>query len=456
MKKMIDRQFQQMARALDVSQMQKSLQKHLFSSSDKHKNALVIQCCQIEEQRYKPKKSCVITYNLEILNAEKGGIQEQIVCARLCKAGEGLFEWEQAKSSNLFPIEGIFPLVYLPDLEILVWSFPNDRKLSHLPQMLDPLFLHDLFPQRLISLDLRKSKRLLKIETHIVHYLPERSCMIRYDLAVEDRASGESSSLTIYGKVFSDESGHEILSIIRQLSIQLAPEQTAKPIGYDPEFKVLWQSKVPGVPIVAEVIKDPSSLKTMAAIARTVAAFHGTIVKSSHSFKLEEVTRLLRKTVDVVAESHPHLTDRVRFLVSILLAQSEEAGLFSSPTTPIHRDLKLGNMLMYKGNVGLIDMDCVCLGDPLSDIGSFIANFYLNGIYVGCDESYIRERVELFCRTYARKVKWKVPQKALYWYIAASFIYEIVRRSIRQWDKRRLKRLDQFLDLSEHYCFHRA
>jgi len=451
----IDPQFPQISCALDMSLVREALQRVLFFSSGNHKDMLVIKSCRIEEQRYKPGKNCVIVYHLQVFNVETGSRQDKIVCARLCKKGRGLSELKRAKRKNLYVIDGMRPVVYLPDLEMVVWSFPNDRKLTGLPKMLDLPSLYDLLPQRLIPLVLKQTNRLRKLKTEIVHYLPERSCMIRYKLEVENQPSGAMSSVTIYGKVFPDDSGEETYRTMCQLSKQMTPLKIAKPLGYDPELRALWQSEVPGSPIVAEMIKDPSYFKTMEEIAVSVATFHRTTVESHRHFKLANITSLLQETVDIVLECCPQLTDRLRFLVSALLAQSEEIGRSPSRTTPIHRDLKLGNFLIHEGEVGLIDMDCVCLGDPLSDMGSFIANFYLNGLYVECSESRMRAFVDLFCRTYSEQVEWRVSQKSLRWYISASFVYEVLRRSIRQWNVRRLKYLDQYLDLSERYCFHR-
>ncbi|MFQ5589502.1 MAG: hypothetical protein ACE5F7_11765, partial [Nitrospiria bacterium] len=58
-----------------------------------------------------------------------------------------------------------------------------------------------------------------------------------------------------------------------------------------------------------------------------------------------------------------------------------------------------------------------------------------------------------FCRVYTAQVEWDVPLSRLHWHIAAAFIHEIIRRSIRQQHAERLKYMRQYLDLSERYCF---
>jgi len=448
-----DTHFPQISRAYDLALMQERFQERLFLSK---KNPPRIQACRMGEARYKPGKSCVIAYRLEILDFETKLLREQVVCGRLCPPGKGLAEFQRAKTKALFPLAGMQPLLYLDDPEMLLWVFPNDRKLSGLPQMLDVVFLRNVFPKMLSILALDASNRLLKITPQIVHYLPERSCMIRYELTLDQplnqRVSEERPPLTIYGKVFPDEGGREIYETMRQLSAQMAPGQTAQALAYDPELKALWQSEVPGRPLTEEPISSAGYLRIIEAVARCVAAFHSTKVEGLQVFDREEIYRLLKKTLVLVEERHAHLSGRVKALVDRLLACAARPGFFPSHHTPIHRDLKLGNMLLHEGRVGLIDMDCVCLGDPLNDVGSFVANFYLNGLYADCEAAALRERVEIFCRAYAAQVHWPMSQKALCWYVSASFLYEVLRRSIRQQNPRRLKYLEKFLDLSASYC----
>ncbi len=452
LQKKIDPQFPQMTFALDMTLVREILQEKLFAHPHNRGGRFVIESCKLGEQRYKPGKSCVLSYCLQILNTDNKTVREQILYARLCKVGEGLSSFERARQKEQFDLEGILPIIFLSDLEIVIWTFPNDRKLTHLPKMFDLSFLHNLLPKRLAALDLLQSKHLKTIKADVVHYLPERSCMVRYELGIENRKSGEVSPRIIFGKIYPDESSGNVYRIMTSLSSQIEGMRVAKPLGYDPEIKVLWQSELPGRPFEKEEINKDCG-KIMAQVAVTLARFHSSNLKSQTQFKFEDIKPLLKETSALVDKTYPQLSNRVRLLVQTLLIQSENVELLTTPITPIHGDLKIGNMLIDKGKVGLIDMDCVCLGDPLHDLGSFIANFYYNGIRVESDEKRVRWLVEEFCRVYSKQVEWEVSDARLHWHISAAFIYEIVRRSIRQWNVRRLKHINQYLDLSERYCF---
>src|SRR5207245_3103925 len=231
-----DPQFPHIRFALDMTAMREALQNGLLAQTGRG-DRLFIETCRMSEQRYKPGKSYVLSYRLRILDADTQSVREQIVGARLCKPGQGLAEFERASRNELVAQDGVRPVAYLPEAEIVVWSFPNDRKLAHLPQMVDLPFLYDRLPQRLVSLG-HAFTRVNRIKTGVVHYLPERSCMIRYELELEDLNTGDVVPQVLFGKIYPDESGCGVYDVMSQLSNQAEALRIAKPMGYDPELRV--------------------------------------------------------------------------------------------------------------------------------------------------------------------------------------------------------------------------
>jgi hypothetical protein len=157
-----DPQFPHISMTLDLSFMRKTLQRALFAQSNNRNSPLIIETCRIDEQLYKPGKSCVLSYCLQLLNTETGSVQEQIVCAKLCKTGEGLSEYNRARAKNIFTSKGVQPLIYLPEAEMVIWLFPNDGQLTHLPHMLDLDFQYvaDSYPS-CADLSFRNLRRIL-------------------------------------------------------------------------------------------------------------------------------------------------------------------------------------------------------------------------------------------------------------------------------------------------------
>jgi thiamine kinase-like enzyme len=446
---MIDPQFPQLQAALDSPLMQGLLQNALLGPLDNHGHGLTVDACLIEEKRYKPGKSCVLSYRLQLHDVRTGTSREQLVSASLCKPEKGLEEVNRARSQPLYLTPGLQPLAYLPETEMVVWSFPNDRKLTHLPKLLDVEYLASHLPKKFEKLGVDESSEITGIRTELLHYLPERSCMIRYHLTVKHRSTGKCLAVTLYGKNYRDDSGAGVYSLMQEFAEQLPG--SAVPLGYDLELRTLWQSHVPGEPFLWETLPLSQAQDVFREVARCVAKFHRCTIRARERFDLDDIDGSLLDTVEVAEQACPDLAGRIKSVVNVLRNQRETIGWTDLLATPIHRDLKMRNFLIDGKRIGLIDMDCVCIGDPLSDVGSLIANFYMNGIRAGCHPGSIREGVEVFCRAYTKSVPWTVSRPQVNWYTAAAFIHEITRRSIRQMDTERVKHISDYLDLSEYF-----
>ena len=447
---MNDPQFPQLAMALKPALMQDMLQETLVVPTKTPRPRFLVDSCLIGEKRYKPWESCVLSYDLQLRDLQTGSSRKQVVSARLCKPREGLKELHEAKRRKLSPTPGLVPLAHLPGTEMVVWVFPNDRKLTHLPQLLNLEFLASHLPAKLASLELDASNDIDAISAEVLHYLPERSCMIRYRLTAKRRSTGESYASTLYGKIYRDDHGSETYSVMRQLAEQIPG--TAVPLAYDQDLRTLWQSHVPGHSFIWDMLQGEKTLSLLHAIGQCLGEFHRCSIQTPSRFGLPDIKASLTETVDVARRAYPEMADRIQSLVNRLLAQCNSMRWTEQPMTPIHRDLKLSNFLFDRETFRLIDLDCVCIGHPLTDIASMITNIHLNGIRAGCSNSSINAIVTTFCSAYREAVSYPVSIPHLNWYTAAAFIHEVIRRSMRQLDTVRLKHMTDYLDLSEHYA----
>ena len=194
---------------------------------------------------------------------------------------------------------------------------------------------------------------------------------------------------------------------------------------------------------------DP--LSVLHSMGQCLAEFHGCRVQTSGRFGLPDIEGSLGETIEVARRTYPDMADRIQSLVHRLLARRDSLHWSNQPITPIHRDLKLNNFLIDGEKLKLIDMDCVCIGDPLTDIASLITNLHLNGIRAGTNSQSTSAIVEAFRSAYTESVPYVVSAPHLNWYTAAAFIHESTRRSIRQLDTERLKHVADYLELSDQY-----
>ena len=452
-----DPQFPQISEILESSFMLEVLQNSLFGNIEQGSPMLKIERCSVGEKRHKPGKSFLLSYHLGLQDIATGIRYEQLLSAQLCLPGQGLSEFEAYLGNGLdkrldihehSPIR-IPPVSYVPEVDMLLWAFPNDRKLPHLPKLLDTENLASYFAIHLSDLWLSPSEHITSVQTKLMHYLPECSCMIRYTLTIADESSGsETRQIILYGKNYPDDSGVEAYSIMRQLVEQTC--HFAKPYSYDAETKTLWQSHVPGEPFewTSALVENH---RLIAKVAVCIAAFHGCTLDATGCYGFSDIDVQLKATCDLAAVADSTLGERVQAAVQVIQLNYKQLNWNNTLITPIHLDLKMGNLLISDEGVTLIDMDCVRLGDPLLDIGSFVANLYLNGLRFGSTVAEIDKVVAIFCNEYCAAVDWVVDHAKLTWYISAALIHEVVRRSLRQQNVERLKQVGAIIKLSNHF-----
>jgi hypothetical protein len=445
----IDPQFPQIPKILQPNYMLEVLQNSVFRNKGIGLPAIKLESCSIGEKRYKPGKSFRLSYLLGLQNLATDTRHEQLLTAQLCPTGRGYSGFESdLDKQTLLPL-GIPSVSYIPDVDMVLWAFPHDRKLPYLPKLLDSEFLNCYVPAHLISLGLSTSEHISSVQTKVMHYLPECSCMIRYTLAVADKSKGnEFREIAIYGKNYCVDNGLEAYAIMQQLAKQIG--HCAKPLTYDPGTKTLWQSHLPGKPFEWEPTLV-NNHELISKVAVCIAGFHNCTLETAGRYGFVNINKQLEATCKIASAADSVLAEQVKSAVQKILTNYEQMDWHNTAITPIHLDLKMGNLLVSDDSVSLIDMDCVCLGDPLADVGSFVANLYLNGLRVGSNVLEIDKVVTQFCTEYCAAVDWGVDHNKLNWYISAALIHEVVRRSLRQQNKERLQQVSSVIELSNRY-----
>ncbi|QPK64604.1 aminoglycoside phosphotransferase family protein [Methylomonas sp. LL1] len=393
-----------------------------------------VECC-ISEKRHKPGKSLVIGYRLKAQSNKV--LQSRYVTGRLCPPGAASRECELARSKR--PDLAAGALMFLHEPAMLIWAFPYDRKLINLPALLDA----ESVKSRIGAPDLTGDDRVLAVESEVLHYLPEQSCMIRYRVSL----AGSDQTRLLYAKNYADDSGRDVFKVMRQLSSQFS--WGAKALAYDAQTRTLWQSHVPGRTLCWADLQTAKGLALAERIGHCAAAFHACKIDTVQRFSQSDVTEGLLATVRLAEQTRPELAEPIESRVAGLLA--DELNLPKPALATLHHDLKLNNFLVDGDKLGLIDLDCVCLGDPLADLASLIANFYLHGLREGDSVEQVHPLVKQLVGSYMAHSVHAVSLPALHWQVAAALIHEVTRRSLRQMDDLRIAHIQSYLTLSESY-----
>lgn len=439
----------QLSVILDQAAMKDRLQDQMFESTQERER-FVIRSCEIARVRYKPESSCMVTYRLEIEDTTTRETGEQVLCGRAYPKGLSLSQWEKCRMRPLVQPQFGPPLLYLPDLELMLWSFPNDRKMATLPEATEPERFASMILPKLIAAHMGEVWQILGTASQVMHYVGEHTCTIKMSVDLSHPLKNGLQTLILFGKTYYNEEGAETDRIMRQLwdseSRRSGRLALAKPLGYDRQAKTLWQLAVPGITLETCDIDHPEFLPFLREAAGAIGALHRTPVSGARSVTSADLISNLKSVTSILIRCRPTCGQILLPLVNRLVAQADMIP--AHPSATVHGDLHLKNYLVDAARVALIDLDNVCTGSPYLDLGSLIAGLHTYSILHEKSEETVPLLVESFLQAYETHVPWPVRRNLVDWHTAVALITERAYRCVTRLKEGRPDMIEELITLA--------
>ena len=437
-----------LATALDAGAMQTVFQRLLFDDPEPSRPAGQVERCEIEWIKYRPGKNCTVAYRVLLLERPAGRRTEQLWCGRVVGRGRSHTRFQALRMDDLVRPQFGPPAAHLPDIDTILWAFPNDSKLHALPVLLDAERLRlELLPA-IVEAAAGTGWVITAATRDVVQYVPEESCVVRVHARLE-RDAGRRE-LTAYAKVQKEGSGAGTFATMQRLWACDARVQgrlrMAQPLGYDPERHIAWQLGVPGTALLEDGLVGPRAQALLARAAGSVAALHTCGVPCPRAAAVDDARSRLRDMRRILPQVAPSCRGRLEPLVDRLIAEGEDLG--AQPRAVLHGDLRLRHLIVDGDDLTLIDVDTLCDGSPWQDIGSLAAAMLYKGILTGLHARVIDDSLATFCRHYAQHVPWTMSRAAVRWYTAVAVVNERAFRSVTRLQQDKLERVDDMLELA--------
>ena len=427
---------------LNPDLMRDRLQARIFSSAQERER-FHLRACAIAQVRYKPESSCLVTYQLEIENRVTRETGAQVLCGRAYPERRSQSHWEKARGRAVVQPQFGKPVVYLPDLEMVLWSFPNDPKLRGLPYMTDLSTLRTMVMPEVIANTCGSDWHIHHIASTVIRYKTGHTCIVQVRLRLRHESTGKKQSRTFYGKTYDNEDGAETYRNMRRLWESAARTRgqlrMAQPVAYQAESKSLWVTALAGKTLSAYVMTQPKFLELLEQAALTVSALHRSPTSCSGTITITGLVAALQDAESTIGRAVPPFRGTLQRIVKNLILQSQRFG--TRPLATLHHDLHLTNMYVRSGKVALIDLDNLCLGDPLYDIGRFIASIHTFGLMQNVPERRVKQINDVFIRAYRSNVPWDVPQPLVDWHVTTSLIVKNAMRCAKRFQSSLLEDL---------------
>lgn len=202
-------------------------------------------------------------------------------------------------------------------------------------------------------------------EAVVVKYEPERRCTIRI----------EHNARTFYVKVFPPKFGrhgrgqriHQIESVVWQMASDgRLCFRVARPIGWEPFTKTLWQEEIKGTPVL-EKLQSDCGQEIAFRIGSAIASIERCRIKIAKVFDYSEQLKDSEEWAEKLYGRFPELSTGV----DKLLLNLHAVDVFEGELFPIHGDMHVGQWLIDGKDLGLLDFEDFSLGHPERDLAFF-------------------------------------------------------------------------------------
>lgn len=449
-----DSPIKEFERFTDAGQMKAIFQQQLPGFSQGN---LLITGCRILRTRYKTylkgrsrnKSFFTACYQLQVTDQRNQRNGMQILYARACLEGRSLEEFQRARSLPLAVPRFGQALVHLPELDLLVWAFPNDPGLPHLPEAIEPPRVIRHLPYNHLPAGLNEPADIANLEVDVVHYYPEQRCTSRYQL--RGRSTAWPHISTLFGKTFKDETGQEVYRRMAYLWQKSQAEPggftMARPLAYNETIKTVWQESLPGLPLVS-VIDRTNYQRLLTGVAAGLVILHQSHFSSPTKITLNDhLAEIQKKSVKLI-QAFPHLKESLLSLVRHL-----ENSTPDSTTTPvklIHGDFHIRQLLVHQGRIVFFDFDEFALGDPVQDLANFIVDLHFQGF----DPDFVSLMAAALCQAYTSQGEGNRSLDHLNWYLSFQFITKAYRYlSYRQQEPELKAEIERAITLAQREIF---
>jgi thiamine kinase-like enzyme len=436
-----DEKLPQMGRLMDADCAREIIGRKLFAESDR------IEDCRIVRVKYRPGKNCLISYLVRSTDVNARKVAESTITAMICAEGESFPVFYDAQKRSQTG-RGVY---HAPELETIVWIFPNDRKLTGLPAIADLEYLRKSVLPEVVANIFGDQWTIADLSSDTVHYVAERACTIRVELVLRKAMTGEAQPQILFGKTYCLDEGefawraqqHLWESEERKGCLLLIPE----PLAYQPAIKTVWQRGLEGKTLIEFDAQSERFADLLGKAGLSVATLHSLRTPFAPAIAMTDVGQKLETAAQIISQVIPRYEGSLKDLTDHLSASLNE--MWSKRVATLHGDLHLKNFFVTGDRVALIDLDNLCQGDPLLDVGSFVASLHYRGLLEGKAFEETERIARHFIRAYQENVDWEISEAGLNWNIAAALIYERAYRCITRMKASRLGIIGDILKLAQ-------
>ena len=249
----------------------------------------------------------------------------------------------------------------------------------------------------------------------LIRLVPRRRALFRYDVP------GTAKPTTLFIKVYDPEHAR-----LAGENLQLMASATRRGelgfrvprvLSYSSRRRALVMKKLRGRPLtsIAE-----NGVEVFSAVGRALAGLHGSDLEPPGRWSPDDELAALRLAIAEVTRALPAVADKSKSIVEAL--QRQRRRLDFDHTVPIHGNL-FGDQILINGDqVGIVDWDDLCRGDPLYDVGRLLAHLMFVWQRLGTPRPDQEWRTNALLAAYEQCIGCGIAQPRLRWHVTTALL----------------------------------
>lgn len=414
--------------------------------------ALRVEDCTIEKVNYRLRKHCGVLYRLQLRDSN-GRRFDRWFFGKMYPPEVGPSKFEKASARAGPPSNVWQPVSFWPELDMVVWAFPHDPKLSHLPEVVRPASVAKLVEENAEALGLAAGTKCKRVYHRRVKYMPGKRCVLRFEVEVANPLNGVET-FSFFGKTYRDQTSRYVYEVLENARASAAcverQMEVPRPLLHVDDLHTYWQEVWQGYSLSA-LYKQSGWEKVLPRIASALAAFHRSDLP--HLVEASSVERVAEEAVKAaiwVGQCLPDDRQHVRDLAERIKEVGSTLGPVQGvPSVPIHGAFRMSQLLIQEDRLAVVDFDKVAQGDPHYDVAEFMTSLVYQYFRRDLPVDGLMLKAELFRDAYADQVPWSCDRRRLAWYMAA-FLLEKFHGSLKGLEVPILPKIDEVFGLVDH------
>jgi thiamine kinase-like enzyme len=422
--------FPQLAEVLDTERFAPELQRELGLAA----TGAEIARLRVRRVFYKPDRRCRVLLEAHLRDAQ-GEHSRQLYVGDLRHREEMERIRDSVEAARLHAPRHGSAVALLPRLAMVVWAHPNDPWVPGAARLADPAAVRVLLERDPGGFGLPAGSTVQDVDSQLVKYVPTKRS--GYAVTVRWRTpGGDETEQHLYAKLYARGRSRAAYDILRQIeslpAFRAGQLLVPRPYAHDAELDIVWQERVSGTRVA-----DGDWSRIGGRVGATLAAFHTSPLGLGPGKDLEAAIHQLRKGTALVCKTHPQHRADVERLTAALCAAVPR--LPDVPRVPVHGSFKSGHLFEADGRLVLIDCDGAGLGDPIYDVGTFVAQLAAAESQPGADAASMRAARHDFRAAYAAGVPWGWPEARVRWYTSLHLLAGRAYAGVKRMAPRRFR-----------------